>query len=142
MPHHESRTRTALPIALALFVGVLALYAQMVRHDFVRFDDFGYIVDNPEVRAGLTWHGVRWAFTSYHMANWHPLTWLSHMADCELFGLAPGGHHAVSAVIHGLNAVLLFLALRLMTGATWPSAVVAALFGVHPLRVESVAWAS
>lgn len=142
MRREEGTRRAATEIAFALVAGVVFLYLQLLGHDFVRFDDFGYIVDNPEVRDGLTWHGVRWAFTSFHMANWHPLTWVSHMADCELFGLAPGGHHLVSVVIHGVNAALLFLALRLMTASVAPSFTVAALFAFHPLRVESVAWAS
>jgi len=142
MSREERSSRVAVLIALALVAGVVVLYGQLAGHDFVRFDDFGYIVDNPNVRDGLTWQGVRWAFTSFHMANWHPLTWISHMADCEMFGLDPGGHHLTSAVIHGINAALLFLALRLMTGRVWPSVAVAALFAVHPLRVESVAWAS
>jgi tetratricopeptide (TPR) repeat protein len=142
-PDDESRwPGVTLAVIVALIALVVIPYAQVGQHEFVRFDDFDYIVDNPHVNRGLTWDGVKWAFTSFHLANWHPLTWLSHMLDCELFGLEPGGHHLHGVVLHLANALLLFAALRLMTGSTWPSALVAALFAVHPMRVESVAWAS
>jgi tetratricopeptide (TPR) repeat protein len=104
------------------------------------FDDGGYVVTNLRVRNGLTLDGVRWALTAFHAGNWHPLTWLSHMADISLFGLAPGPHHAVNVALHAANAALLFLALRRLTGAAGRAFVVAALFAAHPLRVESVAW--
>ncbi len=129
-------------VSLALVAGVSLLYAQVAQHDFLSLDDPSYVFDNPQVRDGLTWDGVGWAFTTFHRSNWHPLTWLSHMVDCEWFALEPGGPHLVNAGLHATNAVLLFLVLRLMTGALWPSALVAALFAVHPLRVESVAWIS
>jgi tetratricopeptide (TPR) repeat protein len=128
--------------ALLLAILVALPYAQLRHHEFVHFDDYGYIVDNPHVNGGLTRAGLRWAFTTTHMANWHPLTWISHMLDCQWFGLDPGAHHLTGAALHLVNAVLLFFALRLMTRQTAPSLVVAALFAVHPLRVESVAWAS
>jgi tetratricopeptide (TPR) repeat protein len=131
---------SAAAALLALAGG--ALYAPVRHHEFVEVDDGAYIVDNPVVRAGLTAEGVAWAFTTVHAANWHPLTWLSHMLDCELFGVDPGAHHLVSAGLHGTNAALLFLGLWLMTRAPWPSLFAAALFGAHPLRVESVAWAA
>src|SRR5262249_49348239 len=92
------------------------------------------------VQNGLTWDSLRWAFTTAHAYNWHPLTWLSHMADCELYGLNPAGHHLTSLLLHAANSVLVFLLLRRMTGAQWRSAFAAALFALHPLRVESVAW--
>ncbi len=131
---------TAIAIALALAALVLAIYAPVRHFDFVQLDDPAYITENPHVLRGLTLDGVRWAFTTGHAANWHPLTWLSHMLDAELFGIAPGPHHLTSVLLHALNTLLLFGALLRMTGAVWRSAVVAALFGVHPLRAESVAW--
>ena len=96
----------------------------------------------PMVRAGLTWPGVKWAFTAVHSSNWHPLTWLSHMLDCQLYGLNPRGHHLTNVVFHLANTLLLFLFWARITGALWPSALVAALFALHPLHVESVAWVS
>jgi tetratricopeptide (TPR) repeat protein len=135
------RTRVLLA-SLVLAVLVALPYAQLRHHEFVHFDDYGYIVDNPRVTAGLTASGLAWAFTTHHMANWHPLTWISHMLDCQWFGLDPGPHHLMGAGLHLLNAILLFIVLWVMTGAMGPSLVVAALFAVHPLRVESVAWAS
>ena len=95
---------------------------------------------NPQVDDGLTIEGIAWAFTSRHASNWHPLTWLSHMLDCQLYGLTPWGHHLTNVLLHAATAILLFLVLRRMTGDLWPSAFVAAVFAVHPLRVESVAW--
>lgn len=129
-------------IALGLFALVAAVYANVGGLGFVNFDDPRYVTQNAHVRAGLTREGVAWAFTTMSVANWHPLTWLSHMVDVQLFGLDPGWHHWVSVLLHCCNAVLLFAALKAATGATWRSAVVAALFGVHPLHVESVAWIS
>jgi tetratricopeptide (TPR) repeat protein len=107
---------------------------------FITYDDPVYVTQNPHVTNGLTWAGLWWAFTSTEASNWHPLTWVSHMADVQLFGLRPWGHHATSVILHALNASLLFYVLRRITGAPWRSAVVAALFGLHPLHVESVAW--
>jgi Tfp pilus assembly protein PilF len=127
-------------IALALAVATLAVYAPVGGHAFVDYDDDEYVFRNPHVQAGLSAEGVAWAFTSLDAANWHPLTWLSHMLDCELFGLRPAGHHLVSLGLHVLNAVLLFLVLSRLTGGLWRSAAVAALFALHPLNVESVAW--
>jgi hypothetical protein len=131
---------TAICLALALVT--LAVYWPITRDGFVNFDDDVYIVANPHVTSGLTWTNVAWAFTSGEGGNWHPLTWLSHMVDCQLFGLNPGGHHLVSILFHIANTLLLFLLLNQMTGALWRSAFVAALFAWHPLHVESVAWAS
>jgi tetratricopeptide (TPR) repeat protein len=135
-----ARASVAAWIAIGLIVVVFAIYAQVGAHEFLILDDDQYVTDNGHVRQGLTLDGVRWALASFHAANWHPLTWISHMLDVELFGLDPGAHHLVGVTLHALCAVLLFLALRTMTGATWRSACVAALFAVHPLRVESVAW--
>jgi tetratricopeptide (TPR) repeat protein len=109
---------------------------------FVHFDDNVYVTENPRVLSGLTTDGAAWAFTSFDAANWHPLSWLSHMADVSLFGLDPRGHHATSIGLHALNAALLVPLLRSLTGVSWPSFLVAALFAVHPLHVESVAWVS
>ena len=135
-----STVRTGWLVSAALFLFTLGLYARVAGHPFLFFDDNQYVTENPVVRAGLTWQGVIWAFTSLQAFNWHPLTWLSHMLDVELFGLSPGPHHLVNAALHAGNAVLVFLVFRRMTGATWRSALVAALFAVHPTHVESVAW--
>jgi Tfp pilus assembly protein PilF len=127
-------------VVLGLLVLVMGTYARVGRYDFVDFDDSEYVYENSQVRAGLTLGGASWAFTTTHAANWHPLTWLSHMADVQMFGLEAGWHHLMNVLIHALNAVLLFLVLKYMTSAVWRSAMVAALFAVHPLHVESVAW--
>ncbi len=134
--------RTTLVIALLLAVVTLGVYAQARGHEFVIFDDLNTITDNPNITRGLSWDGVLWSLRHAHGANWHPLTSVSHMIDCTLFGVWAGGHHLMSATIHALNGALLFLALRSMTGSVWRSYLVAALFALHPLRVESVAWAS
>jgi tetratricopeptide (TPR) repeat protein len=133
--------RRLLPLALILVLVVGAVYGQTFHHEFISYDDDMYILNNPEVTGGLTWEGFRWAF-GYHAGNWHPLTWLSHMLDSQLFGLWAGGHHLVSAGFHAVNAVLLMAVLSALTGALWRSAAVAALFALHPLRVESVVWAA
>src|ERR1039458_8832321 len=127
-------------ICLGLAAITVALYWPVHRHDFINFDDRDYVTENPTVRAGITWPGVRWAFGGSHASNWHPLTWLSHMLDCQVFGLKPGAHHLVSLGFHIANTLLLFLALNQMTRAAWRSALVAALFAWHPLHVESVSW--
>lgn len=133
--------RGLLAAVLGLGVVVATLYAQVAGHGFVYIDDKEYLYNNPVVRRGLTWEGAGWAFTSVGYAyNWHPLTWLSHMLDVQLFGLRPGAHHLVNVSWHIANTLLLFLVLRGLTGALWRSAVVALLFGIHPLHVESVAW--
>ena len=120
----------------------LAFYNPIVHNGFTNFDDNSYITDNAHVRAGLTWDTVKWAFTSRDCANWHPVTWLSHALDCQLFRLNPAGHHYVNVLLHAVNAILLFLLLESATGLTWPSFMVAALFALHPVNVESVAWAA
>jgi tetratricopeptide (TPR) repeat protein len=127
---------------LLLGAAVLACYNPVTHNGFLNYDDDRYITDNPHVRAGLTWPTVQWAFTTYEQGNWHPLTWLSHALDCRLFGLNPAGHHYVSSLLHAINAVLLFLLLQRATGFRWRSLMVAALFALHPINVESVAWAS
>jgi len=127
-------------ICLILVIAILAVYWQVGNHEFVDFDDNGYVTENRQVQAGLTPDSIIWAFTSTHAANWHPLTWLSHMLDCQIYGLNPGGHHLTNVLFHILNTILLFLIFRRMTGALWKSAFIAALFALHPLHVESVAW--
>ena len=116
-----------------------AVFGQTLGHEFVDFDDDS-VYENPVVARGLTLKGIVWAFTHVHSANWHPLTWLSHMLDCQLYGLHPGGHHLTNVLLHTATVIALFLVLRQMTGALWRSAFVAAVFAIHPLRVESVAW--
>ena len=129
-------------LCLALAAITIAVFGQTVRQQFVNFDDREYVVRNPAVTQGLSLKGFVWAFTDFHCANWHPLTWLSHMLDCELYGLHPGGHHLTNVLLHTGTVIALFLVLRRMTGALWRSAFVAAVFAIHPLRAESVAWVS
>jgi tetratricopeptide (TPR) repeat protein len=142
----EDRGRAAavrLAAALLLIVAATALYLPVREHPFLDYDDNLYVTENSRVRAGLTRDGIAWAVTSTDYAgNWHPLTWVSHMLDVQLFGLAPGAHHLVNAAGHALNAALLFLLLSAATGAVPRSFVVAGLFAFHPLHVESVAWLS
>ena len=153
-PRHGERSRVVRPtqaarsfgrsellIMAALAVATLAVYGQVISHQFINLDDDLSIRDNPMVMGGLTLKGIAWAFTTFHDSNWHPLTWLSHMVDIEIFGLNAGGHLLVNALIHVSNTLLLFLFLKRLTGAGWRSAIVAALFALHPLHVESVAWA-
>ena len=127
-------------VSLALIAAILIIYAPAWHYGFLSWDDGLYVSANPEVSGGLTWHGFVWAFTTGHASNWHPLTWLSHMSDVQLFGMAAGSHHLINILLHIANALLLLWALFRMTGAWRPSAVVAALFAVHPMHVESVAW--
>ena len=131
-----------LGLSLGLVVATLAVYSGVVSNGFVSYDDPLYILKNPHVSSGLSTPNIAWAFSAIHSDNWHPLTWLSHMLDCQLFGLDAGRHHAVSAIFHALNAVLLFWFFRRATSDRWASFFVAAFFALHPLRVESVAWAS
>jgi hypothetical protein len=127
-------------ICLALGLITLAVFAPSLTHDFLAYDDQVYVTENPHVQAGLTWQGVGWAFRSYAASNWHPVTWLSHMLDCQFYGLRSAGHHLTNVLLHAANTLLLFLVLSRMTSAMWRSACVAALFAWHPLHVESVAW--
>jgi tetratricopeptide (TPR) repeat protein len=136
----ESAWRRPAAVAGALAAAVALVYLPVAGFEFVEWDDPAYVTENPAVRAGLTRAGVVWAFTTAHAANWHPLTWLSHMADWSLFGPWAGGHHLTSLVLHVLATVLMFRLWWTATGAVGPSALVAALFGLHPLHVESVAW--
>ena len=123
---------------LTALVGVV--FGGTLRHDFVNYDDPEYVVNNPWVIRGLTFKGVLWAFTHSYSSNWHPLTWISHMLDCQWFDLNPAGHHYTSVALHAVTVILLFVLLKQMTGSLGKSAWVAAIFAIHPLRVESVAW--
>jgi tetratricopeptide (TPR) repeat protein len=127
-------------VCVFLALAVLAVFGQTARFGFVNYDDEVYVYENPMVQNGLTWKGVVWALTYGQIGHWHPLTWLTHMADCQVYGLWAGGHHLTNVALHAVTAVLLFLVLRAMTGALWRSAFVAAVFAIHPLRAESVAW--
>ncbi len=137
-PFH--RRYSKLLISLFLIVATVLVFWPVRNHEFLNYDDNVYITENAQVKGGLTLKGSIWAFTTTHAANWHPFTWLSHMLDCDLYGLAPGGHHLTSVLFHMVNALLLFFILHRMTKALWVSGFVAALFAFHPLHVESVAW--
>ena len=137
----SERSRT-FAICFGLIAIVAAAFGRAVGHQFVNFDDQSYILENPHVLAGISIDGVKWAFTHIHSQNWHPLTTLTHMLDCSLYGVNPVGPHAENVALHAIASTLLFLVLRALTGAIWRSAFVAALFAIHPLRVESVAWVS
>lgn len=137
-----SRERQKVVFCLVLAAATLAFYNPIAQAGFILLDDVPYILDNPPVRAGLTWATVKWSFTTYHAGYWHPLTWLSHALDCQWFGLNPAGHHYVSLLFHAVNAVLLFLLLQEATALLWPSLMVGLLFALHPVNVESVAWAA
>ncbi len=132
------------PVLICILLAGLTLVAfwPAPGNGFVNYDDTAYVTENPQVLAGLTANGVAWAFRGAHFANWHPLTWVSHMLDVQLFGLQAGGHHLTSLALHIADTLLLFLLLQKMTSQHWPSAMVAALFALHPLHVESVAWVS
>ncbi len=136
----RGKLRLQAVLCAALMLVTLLVYARTLRNPFVNYDDQGYVVENTHVQQGLTAATVHWAFTATENDNWHPLTWLSHALDCQLFGLNPAGHHLDSILLHALNAGLLFLLLSIATGSTWRSLAVAALFALHPINVESVAW--
>jgi Flp pilus assembly protein TadD len=138
---HSTRT-PALALSLLVFLLTLIVYNPVTRNGFVGFDDPSYISGNKHVAAGLSWQTVKWAFSNTDLSNWHPLTWLSHALDYQIFRLRPAGHHYVSVLLHATTAVLLFLFLYAATGFEWRSAIVAALFAIHPINVESVAWAA
>jgi tetratricopeptide (TPR) repeat protein len=135
--NHPPRRRL---ICLILILLTLALYWPVTNHAFINFDDDQYVTDNFHVKPGLTWPGIVWAFQSGYAYNWHPLTWISHMLDCQLYGLNPAGHHLTNLLLHIANTLLLFLFLSRTSGTIWRSGFVAALFACHPLHVESVAW--
>ena len=138
----QSRVRPQFIICLFLTVGTLLLYYPVGQFEFINYDDPGYVSQNRWVQSGLNRQSIKRAFTSFEQANWHPLTWLSHMMDVTLYGMNPGAHHLTNVQFHICNTLLLFLILLRMTGEIWKSAMVAALFAVHPLHIESVAWVS
>jgi protein O-mannosyl-transferase len=143
-PLFANTTREGRTVVLCLVLGLatVGIYNPVIHNGFTNFDDDYYIFHNPHVTGGLSWDTVKWAFTSYYATNWHPLTWLSHALDCQLFKLNPAGHHYETVLLHAANAVLLFLLLEAATSVMWPSLAVAALFALHPVNVESVAWAA
>jgi tetratricopeptide (TPR) repeat protein len=138
MTRHSRRLNVTISIILG--VVTLAVFWPVRNYDFVLYDDGQYVFENPHVASGLSWANLVWAVTRFHSGNWHPLTWISHMVDVQLFAMNPGMHHLTNAFLHSANAILLFLLLNAMTGAIWRSAVVAGLFALHPAHVESVAW--
>jgi tetratricopeptide (TPR) repeat protein len=142
MIHAKGDFRKVFLVSFCLVAAVIVTYIPVIHSDFVGYDDELYVTENKQVQEGFTSESLKWAFTTFHSANWHPLTWLSHMLDCELYGLNPAGHHWTQVELHIVNTVLLFLILFKMTGALFKSAFVAALFALHPLHVESVAWVS
>lgn len=134
--HH----RTAVLIGLFLILSILIIYGQVKDFEFVTYDDSAYITDNPHIKKKLTLETIKWAFTSTHHKHWHPLTWISHILDYRLFGMDPAGHHVISVFIHIANTLLLFWFIKRTTGDCLKSGFVAALFALHPLHVEAVAW--
>jgi len=139
MGGRDSQFRNRCLIYAVLAAVTLAVYLPVLQHGFVEYDDQQYVTDNPRVQAGLTWRGLVWAF-GFHAGNWHPMAWLSHMLDCQIYGAWAGGHHLTNVLLHIASSLLLFSVLNRMTNAMWRSAAVAALFAWHPLHVESVAW--
>ena len=135
-----SKKRQILIVCIFLTVATFIAFWQVSHCDFINYDDDSYVTGNSQIQNGITIAGIRWAFTSIHEANWHPITWISHMMDVQLFGLKPGWHHLTNLLFHIVNTLLLFLVFHRMTKALWQSAFVAALFALHPLHVESVAW--
>jgi len=135
-----NNTRTKIVICIFLVVATFCIYSQVQDHEFINFDDDLYITNNLNVQAGLTSESFKWAFTTSHPPYWHPMTWLSHMLDYQLYGLHPKGHYLTNLFLHIASALILFIVLLRMTGTLWQSAFVAALFALHPLNVESVAW--
>ena len=138
----QGKDRSAVLLAIFLIVLAALPYLQTFGHDFVAYDDPIYVIENPHLEHGLTWQSIGWAFATFRMANWHPVTWLSHMLDVDLWGAQAGGHHLTNVLFHAANTLLLFVVLLRMTGDMWRGALVSALFAVHPMHVESVAWIS
>ena len=135
-----NKGRDALLVGVLLALVTLAAYWPVLQNDFVSYDDRAYVTENPHVLRGLSWANVAWAFQAGYAGNWHPVTWLSHSLDVQLYGLKLAWHHLTNLLFHTANALLLFVWLRRTTGALWRSAAIAALFALHPLHVESVAW--
>lgn len=141
-PSLRRRRNLCAVLAVGITLCTLLVYQQVKDHDFLVWDDFEYVVENPHVRYGLSLENVIWAIKTPYASNWHPLTWMSHMLDCDLYGLNPAGHHLNNLLLHLMNTVLLFLLMIRMTSQPWQGAFVAAIFAIHPLHVESVAWVS
>ena len=139
-PPKMNRRWLAVGVCVCVAVLTWVVFGQTLRHDFINYDDPRYVYENTKITSGLNIAGIAWAFTHIHSENWHPLTTISHMLDCQLYGLKAGWHHLTNVLLHTIATILLFIALRQMTGALWRSAFVAAVFAIHPLRVESVAW--
>ena len=127
-------------ICILLLTGTFLIYWQGIHNEFINFDDNEYVTENRQLQSGLTLESISWAFTTSNFVNWHPITWMSHMLDFQLYGLNPAGHHFTSLLIHATNVLLLFIVLNRITRDPWKCAVVSALFAFHPLNVESVAW--
>lgn len=138
----SKQNRDTFVVCLLVVVATFAVYAQVIGFDFINYDDPHYVVDNPRVQQGFSWESIKWAFTTTYASNWHPLTWLSHILDWNLYGPKAGGHHLTNVLLHIASALVLFFTFRLMTGTIWRSGFVAALFALHPMHVESVAWVS
>ena len=139
-PRQGPTWKPLLCVCLFLTLSTLVVYWPVTGYEFVNYDDTDYVTANPYVQAGLSAQGLAWVWHSEVARNWHPVTMLSHMLDCQFYGMRPAGHHLTNLLFHIANTLLLFLLLRKMTGALWRSGVVAALFALHPLHVESVAW--
>ena len=140
MPERKDSRRPVIGVCVFLVAITFAVFGQTLRHEFVNYDDGMYVYENPVVTRGLTLKGIEWVFTHIVLSNWHPVTMMSHMLDCQLYGLNAGGHHLTNVLLHTGSVLLLFLVLRRLTGFLWRSAFVAAVFAIHPLHVESVAW--
>ena len=138
--HRTTSRWVVFGVCICLALLTWAVFGQTLRHDFVNYDDPRYVYQNTRITNGLNIAGIAWAFTHIHAENWHPLTTITHMLDCQLYGLRASGHHSTNVLLHTIGVILLFIVLRQMTGAFWQSAFVAAVFAIHPLHVESVAW--
>lgn len=138
----SQRTDRRITVAVCVFLSVIIwiVFGQTLGHDFINYDDPQYVTENSHITAGLTCEGLTWFLTHSHASLWHPLTTFSHMLDCQIYGLKPAGHHFTNVLLHNVGAILLFLVLQEMTGCVWRTAFVAAIFAIHPMRVESVAW--
>ncbi|HZR78081.1 MAG TPA: hypothetical protein VFA58_02680, partial [Chthoniobacterales bacterium] len=130
----------AIAICIGLTILIWVVFGQTLRYGFVNFDDDRYVYENSHITAGLTLAGLKWFLTHSHASLWHPLTTFTHMLDCQIYGLNPAGHHFSNVLLHNVATILLFFLLAAMTGRLWESAFVAAIFAIHPMRVESVAW--
>lgn len=135
-----SRNLSILVICVLLVLSTVGVYWPIHNHDFINYDDPDYVTENSHIKAGFTGETLIWAFSTFHASNWHPVTWLSHMLDYQLYGDDPAGHHLTNLFFHLCNTLLLFMVLQRMTSALWQSGLVAVLFALHPLHVQSVAW--